>query len=251
MTKEEQWAKMRCGRITASELGNIVSASGKVIDGNLSYIRQKRWERRHGYALPVNAKQFDIGHETEPYIYDWAVKNLPRLYSEVDGTGLVYAQNCPELPFWIPEDMEFFGASPDCFSQDGSIVVEFKTLVGNDTKCFYMDEDTSYVEKTLAAWKEHSSQLLGQFLSNPAVETIFLVKYAPQMDDVMLDTDAPDAPWRGVVFRFDRKSYTESLEALKERIVLFNAFIDSKINPAEFKKGEWVVRNGKLCQETS
>lgn len=249
MTNEERWMEQRCGRITASELGNITSASGKIIERNLSYIRQKRWERKHGFALPVNAKQFDIGHEQEPYAYDWAVKNLPVLYPELVGTKLLYAQKQPILPFWVPSGFDRFGASPDCFSEDESVVVEFKTLVGNDTKCFFMDENTSYEEKKAIVWTEHGEQLLGQFLSNILVETIFLVKYAPQLDDVTKDTDAPDAPWRGVVFRFDRKDYLESIKEMKELILLFDAMIDAKINPAEFKVGTWsVTPKGELIQ---
>ena len=248
MEKEELWMQQRCGRITASELGSLVSASGKIIDGNLSLIRQKRWERRHGFALPVNAKQFDIGHETEPYIFHWAVVNLPARDSALKGVKFLYSQDQPALPFWVPEGFDRFGASPDAFSEDESIVLEFKTLVGNDTKCFFMDPNTAYEEKAEVVWKEHGPQLLGQFLSNPQVDTIYLIKYAPQLDDVMQDVDSPDADWRGVVFRFDRKNFLESIAAMKARIELFNAFIDSDINPANFKVGMWSVEDGKLKQ---
>lgn len=249
MTKEEKWMNLRCGRITASELGDITSASGKIIDTNLSFIRKKRWERKRGFALPVNAKQFDIGKETEPDIFHWAVENLPLLNSSLAGIKFIYAQDCEELPIWIPEDFLIFGASPDAFSEDESIVLEFKTLVGNDTKCFYMDEGTDMTEKRADVFKSHGDQLLGQFLSNPKVQTIYLIKYAPQMDDVMQDTDSPDAPWRGVVFRFDREHYVESIKELKERIALFDAFIDSGINPSRFKEGKWRLEGGELIQE--
>lgn len=249
MDKQERWMKNRCGRITASELGSLTSASCKIIDGNLSYIRQKRWERRHGFALPVNAKQFDIGHENEPYIFHWAVVNMPKLYPELAGVNFIYSQNEEVLPFWVPEGFDRFGASPDAFSKDENIVLEFKTLVGNDTKCFFMDECTSYEEKKAVVWKEHGDQLLGQLLSNPAVKTIFLIKYAPQMDDVVQDTDSPDALWRGIVFRFDRKDYLESIKNMKERIILFDAFIDSDRNPSDFKVGKWSVEGGRLVQK--
>ena len=33
---------------------------------------------------------------------------------------------------------------------------------------------------------------------------------------------------------------------MKERIRLFDAMIDAKINPAEFKVGDWSVENGEL-----
>ena len=69
MNKEKNWLRKRLGMITASELGQIVSASGKIIDGNLSYIRAKRWERKHGFSHPVSARAMDIGNEQEPMIY--------------------------------------------------------------------------------------------------------------------------------------------------------------------------------------
>ena len=241
--------EQRCGRITASELGSLTSASGKIIDGNLSFIRQKRWERRHSFALPVNARQFDIGNETEPYIFHWASVNLPKLFPELKGVEFVYSKDLPELPFWIPEDFYTnFGASPDAFSKDESIVLEFKTLVGNDTRCFFMDERTSYEEKEFEVWKEHGDQLLGQFISNPKVQTIFLIKYAPQLDDVMQDTDSPDADWRGIVFRFERKNFEGAINAMKDRIELFDLMIDSNYNPKDFKTGEWSVVDGELVQ---
>ena len=50
----------------------------------------------------------------------------------------------------------------------------------------------------------------------------------------MEDTDDPCAPWRGFVFKFKREEF--ELEAMRERIVLFDEFIDSKENPSELKK---------------
>ena len=41
--------------ITASELNQLTSKSGKIIEGTLSYIRAKRWERKHGFSHPVSA----------------------------------------------------------------------------------------------------------------------------------------------------------------------------------------------------
>ncbi len=60
--------------------------------------------------------------------------------------------------------------------------------------------------------------------------------------------DSPDAEWRGIVFRFDRKDYLESIASMCKRVILFDAFIDSDHNPADFKVGDWSVVNGKLKQ---
>lgn len=241
MDRQSAWLQKRLGIITASELGQITSASGKIIDGNLSYIRSKRWERRHGFAHPVSSKPMEIGNEQEPYIYEWCKANLG-LYD------LVYSKDMEEIPFWIGEDCPV-GASPDSYTPDQGLVVEFKTLVGATAIEFFGDEYTSYEEKKLAVWKDHGDQLLGQFISNKLVQGIWLVKYIYQDDNIMKDTDSPNAPWRGLVFKFNREDFEASIEEMKDRIRLFDAMIDSHVNPSDFKKGEWVLQNGELLKK--
>ena len=219
--------------ITASELGQITSASGKIIDTNLSYIRSKRWERKHGFSHPVSARAMDIGNEQEPMIIEWCRANL--------GIGeIVYSKDLSEIPFWISTDCPV-GASPDAFTPDMRTVIEAKTLVGATSIEFFGDEYTPYEEKKLAVWKEHGDQLLGQFISKSSVEEIYLVKYIYQDDDIMADTDSPLAPWRGLVFKFRREDYSESIAAMRDRIILFDKMIDAPISPSDFKKGEWYV----------
>ena len=240
MDKEQKWLQKRLGMITASELGQITSASGKIIDGNLSYIRAKRWERKHGFTHPVSARAMEIGNEQEPMIFQWAVENL--------GLGeLVYSKDLPEIPFWIATNCPV-GASPDAFTPDNKIVLEFKTLVGATSIEFFGDDYTSYEEKKLAVWKDHGDQILGQFISNSAVEEIWIIKYIYQDDDIIKDTDSPLAPWRGLVFKFARKDYEASIDEMKHRILLFDKMIDAHVNPAEFKKGEWSVVDGNLIK---
>lgn len=219
--------------ITASELGQITSASGKIIDGNLSYIRAKRWERKHGFSHPISARAMDIGNEQEPMIIEWCRANL--------GIGeIVYSKDLSEIPFWISTDCPV-GASPDAFTPDMRTVIEAKTLVGATSIEFFGDEYTPYEEKKLAVWKDHGDQLLGQFISKPSVEEIYLVKYIYQDDDIMADTDSPLAPWRGLVFNFKRSDYGVSILEMQERIRLFDKMIDAPISPSDFKKGEWYV----------
>jgi hypothetical protein len=233
MNKEEKWLKRRIGMITASELGQITSASGKIIDGNLSYIRAKRWERKHGFSHPVSARAMDIGNEQEPMIIEWCRANL--------GIGeIVYSKDLSEIPFWISTDCPV-GASPDAFTPDMRTVIEAKTLVGATSIEFFGDEYTPYEEKKLAVWKDHGDQLLGQFISKSSVEEIYLVKYIYQDDDIMADTDSPLAPWRGLVFNFKRSDYGVSILEMQERIRLFDKMIDAPISPSDFKKGEWYV----------
>lgn len=240
MNREEKWLQRRLGLITASELGQITSASGKIIDGNLSYIRSKRWERRHGFSHPVVTRPMEVGNEQEPYIYEWCKANL-------DLPELVYSKDLDEIPFWVATDCPL-GASPDSFTPDERIVVEFKTIVGPSSIEFFGDEYTSYEEKKLAVFKDHGDQLFGQFIANSAVEEIWLVKYIYQDDDILKDTDSPNASWRGIVFKFARKDYENSIKAMRDRVILFDKMIDSKINPSDFKKGEWYVKDGVLIK---
>ena len=240
MTKEDKWLKARCGVITASELSSITSASGKIIDGNLTYIRSKRWERKHGFSHPVSSRPMEIGTEQEPMAVEWIRANLG--FPEV-----IYSKELPEIPFWKAEDCPL-GASPDAFLPDESIVFEIKTNVSPATIEFYNDEFTLYEEKKEAVLKEYGDQILGQFLSNDKVKEIWLVRYTYQDDDIMSDTDSPLAPWRGIVFKFKRDDYYMSIAALRARVKIINAMIDAPVNPSEFKKGEWTLLGGKLCQ---
>ena len=66
----------------------------------------------------------------------------------------------------------------------------------------------------------------------------------------MKDNDSPNAPWRGLVFKFERKDYETSIEEMRQRIILYDKLIDAPINPVEFKKGEWVVlEDGQLLKK--
>lgn len=242
MDKEQQWLAKRIGKITASELSSITSASGKIIDGNIDYIRSKRWERNHGFSLPVSSRAMEIGKEQEPYAIAWYREHHPYV-------KLVYSQELPEIPFWTNPLVPDFGASPDAFSVDELMVLEVKCVVGNSSIEFYYDPDTSFEEKKARVAKDHLDQILGQFISNPNVGIVRLLKYCPQNDDIMQDTDSPLASWRGQVFDFDRKYYEDSIAEMIERINLFNAFISSGMNPSGFKKGIWRVSGGELIQD--
>ena len=239
MDKEMAWKQKRLGMITASEVDQIVSASGRIIDTNLSYIRSKRWERKHGFSHPVSSRAMEIGNAQEPYIYEWCKANLG--FNEI-----VYSKDLPEIPFWVAPDCPV-GASPDAFVPSQRLVLEFKTLVSATNIEFFGDEYTSYSEKKADVWKNHGNQVLAQFISNPNVEEDWVVKYIYCDDDILQDTDSPLAPWRGLVFKFKRSDFAESIKEMKDRIRLVDAMISSEINPSEFKSGNWCVdANGKL-----
>lgn len=226
MDKEQVWKAKRLGCISASELNDLFSRSGKVTEANMDYVRKKRFHRKHKFELPVTGRALEIGREMEHDAVEWVRANYPSL-------DLVYAQECEEIPFWRV-DWANYGASPDCYTSDERIVVEIKNLVGNDNVYFFGDDYTTYEEKKAEVFKEHGNQIGGQFLSNDNVEEIWLVKYIYQRDDVMEDVDSPVEPWRGIVFKFKREDF--DLEAMKDRIILFDKFIDSKDSPSMLKE---------------
>lgn len=235
-TREREWRERRLGRITASELSNLFSASGKVIDTNVDYIRHKRFEREHGYVLPVSARAMEIGVEQEKYAYEWLKANYPEL-------GLKYAQEQSVIPVWKAEWGEF-SASPDTFTEDESLVVEIKTVVGNTAYEYYADRRTSEEDIRATVIGEHGYQICGQFLSNPRVREIWLLKYLYMHDDIEDDLDSPIEPWRGVVVKFRREDF--DLDMVRERIELFDRFIDSDYDAKAFKKGKWSIADGEL-----
>lgn len=225
MDKEQHWLKRRLGYISASELNNLCSKSGKVTKENICYIRRKRFQRKHGFTYPVSGYALDMGKIMEHDAVLWFRENYPEV-------PIIYSQELSEIPFWTV-DWAKFGASPDCFTEDQSIVVEIKNLVGNNTAEFFDDAYTPYETKKAFVIEEHGNQICGQFLSNEKVQEIWVVKYIYQRDEVDEDIDSPLAPWRGLVFKFRREDF--DLDSTKQRIIKFDNFIDTDQDPNLFK----------------
>lgn len=225
MDKEQHWLKRRLGYISASELNNLCSKSGKVTKENISYIRRKRFQRKHGFTYPVSGYALDMGKIMEHDAVLWFRENYPEV-------PIIYSQELSEIPFWTV-DWAKFGASPDCFTEDQGIVVEIKNLVGNSTAEFFDDDYTPYETKKAFVIEEHGNQICGQFLSNEKVQEIWVVKYIYQRDEVDEDIDSPLAPWRGLVFKFRREDF--DLDSTKQRIIKFDNFIDTDQDPNLFK----------------
>lgn len=238
MSKELVWRRKRVGNITASELNEIFSASGKIVDGNIDYIRRKRFERKRGFRYPSYSKNFDIGHEQEKYAFEWFKANYPDI-------AMVYSldNDLPEIPFWNV-GWANFGASPDGYAANEGIVLEIKTVVSNQNTEYYSDELTSFEDKMATVRKEHGYQIAGLFLSNEAVKEVWLLKYMYQHDDCDEDISSPLDAWRGIVFKLRREDF--DLEKIKERICLFDAFIDSAFESKAIKSGDYVLKDGVI-----
>lgn len=243
MDNEHKWRLERCGYITASMLSDITSKSGKIIDGNLTAIRSKRFERKHGYPLQTTSRVMEIGTENEKVVIEWFRNQYPNM-------PIIYAQEVEGgIPFWTV-DWAKFGASPDAYTPDERIIIDCKTVVSNSNIEFFADEYTSFDEKKAKVWDEHGDQILGLWLANPKSEEVWIVKhiYCDEFND--FEPADPLAPWRGLVFPFKREDYSTSLGEMKDRIILIDKMIDAPINPSKFKMGCWYIdENGELKNE--
>ena len=76
-------------------------------------------------------------------------------------------------------------------------------------------------------------QLAGQFLSNPKVKEIWVLKYIYQRDECDEDVSSPLDPWRGIIFKFKREDF--NLLEVATRIKLFDLFIDSQFESKALK----------------
>ena len=63
MDKEQVWKAKRLGCISASELNDLFSRSGKVTEANMDYVRKKRFHRKHKFELPVTGRALEIGRD--------------------------------------------------------------------------------------------------------------------------------------------------------------------------------------------
>ena len=225
---EKDWLKQRCGLITASELNKIVEGKTKAtLKGTLDYISKKRFERSRQFPIQVNARNFEIGNEQEPYIIGWLNENHP----DVD---IVFSKDFDEIPF-ERVDWAKFGASLDAWTKDEDIIIELKTLVGETNIYFFSDPTISYEAKRAFVLEEHGNQLKGQLLARPQAKEIWVVKYIYKDDFNELDTDPTTAEWRGQIFKFKREDFGNSIEDMKDRIIIIDKFIDSGYNREKLK----------------
>jgi hypothetical protein len=64
-------------------------------------------------------------------------------------------------------------------------------------------------------------------LSYPEIETIYLLKYLPQIDENRFDMDSPLHPRRGILFEYSRLEFGTMFMKSQRRIEFCDKFIDS------------------------
>ena len=221
--KELNWFRKRVGVITASEVDKLFSASGKWIEGNITYLYQKQYERTYNEPLcPKSARSLTLGTENEPYAIEWMRRQHPEWiikHCSVDYDEIVFVKNDWGL-----------GGSPDGFVFEEDILtklIEIKCVVGDKAICRYFSNTLPYEKKRIEAFEEHKYQILAQFLLFPEVEEIILLKYRPQFDENPFDMlDVLDES-RGIEFIFTRQEMGDMLQVVEDRVRFADEYLKS------------------------
>ena len=221
--KELNWFRKRVGVITASEVDKLFSASGKWIEGNITYLYQKQYERTYNEPLcPKSARSLTLGTENEPYAIEWMRSQHPEWiikHCSKDFDEIVFVKNDWGL-----------GGSPDGFIFEEDILtklIEIKCVVGDKQICRYFSNTLPYEKKRIEAFEEHKYQLYAQFLLFPEVEEIILLKYRPQFDENPFDMlDVLDES-RGIEFIYTRKEMGDMLQVVEDRVRFADEYLKS------------------------
>lgn len=224
--KELNWFRKRIGVITASEVDNLFSKSDKWIEGNITYLYQKQYERTYNEPLcPKSARSLTLGTENEPYAIEWMRNNHPEWiinHCSVDYDEIIFVKNDWGL-----------GGSPDGFifingeKEIPDKLLEIKCVVGDKQICRYFSNTLPYEKKRIEALEEHKYQLYAQFLLFPEVEEIILLKYRPQFDENPFDClDVLDES-RGIEFTYTRKEMGDMLQVVEDRVRFADEYLKS------------------------
>ena len=238
--KELQWHLRKVGKFSASRAADLMSASGKWIEGNIDYLYEIQYQRLTNEPTPqVYAKPMQIGIENEPYAVEWLRENYPDLnilHCDADFTEKVFDEPYPDLAF---------GASPDCFLVKGLTIdgapyvysqdfkryieslVEIKCVVGRKNTVRYFSPTLPFEVKRDMALKEHRWQMAAQMFAYPDVQQIYLLKYLPQMDDNQFDLRPVTDPSRGILFTFTRAELIVDIKTYEARLKYADAYLKS------------------------
>ncbi len=221
--KELNWFRKRVGVITASEVKKLFSKSGKWIEGNITYLYQKQYERTYNEPLcPKSARSLTLGTENEPYAIAWMRNKYPEWtikHCSKDFDEIVFVKNDWGL-----------GGSPDGFVFEEDILtklIEIKCVVGDEQICRYFSCTLPYEKKRIEALEDHKYQLYAQFLLFPEVEEIILLKYRPQFDDNPFDVRPVLDDSRGLEFIFTRQEMGDMLQVVEDRVRFADEYLKS------------------------
>lgn len=238
--KEHDWHLKKVGKFSASRAKDLMSASGKWIEGNIDYLYEIQYQRLTGEPTPpISARPMQIGIENEPYAIAWVRENCPDLnvlHCGADFTELIFEEPYPDL---------MFGASPDAFIMPDNpspawdmvynehvktiilALLEIKCVVGRKETVRYFSPTLPVEVKKDMVKKEHGWQMAAQLFAYPNVQKIYLLKYLPQMDDNEWDLRPASDPSRGIMFEFSRGELAIEIATFEHRLRVADAYLKS------------------------
>lgn len=229
--REYRWHLKRIGKITASEVSKIMTASGRWTQTAVSYLYKIQRQRTIKEPAPIkNAKTLKWGRENEIAAIEWLRENLLR--GEYKKHTIFHCDSDGDEKVFI-EGENNFGGSPDAYLMKGGNIVAYIEI-----KCVYGEEETNWLfsptvpmeRKRERVMDEHLWQLAGQMSLPGAPDTIMLVKYDAQ--DIFNDFDVrvPEDPSRGLIFTFTREELTPHIEVMKERVAFANKCLEEGVD---------------------
>lgn len=231
--KERNWLQKRVGYFTSSSLHNLMSASGKFIEGNITYLLEIERQRVLNEPAPsISSAAMTHGLENERYAYEWVKENM---FPEA-----IYAQDLDEIPFKTTN--YGLGASYDVWV-GWDLHIDIKCPFSQKELSFYFSPSIPYEVKKERAFEQHCYQMAGQLLCDSNLGSIAILKYDAQVDSNEFDLRSPLDPSRGIYFEFDR--YTDfDLDKYEKRIRFANEYLESGKNILEINN-EWYEKKEK------
>lgn len=222
--KRARWLQARIGYITASGLEKLGEPGKKIGKTTQSYLYEIQKQRLWGVPEdPVYSRPMSIGIENEPLALEWL-----RESNQLIGDIVSCSDDYDDIIF-KPVDWARFGSSPDSFLMIGGNIkalIEVKCVVGVE-KNWLFSPTVPYQKKRASVFEQHCHQLTGELLSYPEIETIYLLKYLPQIDENRFDMDSPLHPRRGILFEYSRLEFGTMFMKSQRRIEFCDKFIDS------------------------
>ena len=229
--KEYQWHLKRIGKITASEVHNIMTKSGKWTKTAISYLYKVQRQRFINEPAPIkNARSLSWGKANEEVAIAWLRENY--LKDKSSKFSIFHCDEDGDEKIFITGD-DNFGGSPDAYLMYGSKIRAYIEI-----KCVYGEEETNWIfsptvpinEKRERVYEEHVHQLAGQLLLPGSPDKIMLLKYdAPDEDNEFDMRDAID-PRRGIIFTFTKKELQPVMDEMKERVWFANKCLNDNIH---------------------
>lgn len=229
--KEYQWHLKRIGKITASEVHNIMTKSGKWTQTAISYLYKVQRQRYINAPAPIkNARSLSWGNENESLAIEWLRENY--LKGKSSNFSIFHCDEDGDEKVFI-SGKDNFGGSPDAYLMYGSKIrsyIEIKCVYGENETNWMFSPTVPLEDKRKRVYDEHIFQMAGQLLLPGSPDKIMLMKYDAPDDEDEFDMRDEFDPQRGIIFNFTKKELMPIMEEMKERVWFANKCLNDGIN---------------------